>query len=343
MKISVVSFTRAGAARNLELVRILQENNHQAVSYSWHKYTGRKLIPFKSLKLLMQDLWDSQDVFLFLWDLEHVARAVSSYLKRTGEGPAVVVMDEAGQFVLPFTAGNMQGTDAWCSWLAQLVDATPVITKASFLEESFDADVFARKNQLHIQDIFRIRSVVLALSSGEAVGIYSDYPIDGVLPEGLVRIGTVMNGGEQEEGTIPEVGISITDDWEAPRFAKECRMFPRNLVLGVICTEQTGAAELEQFVVGALAEKHLSKDRVCGLFSTRELAEAAGLRKLADRLDVPFFTYEKEQISQFETDGKEICEACAKLGSMNGKALVACCKRDEMLVSVYEKEVKLSF
>lgn len=343
MKISVVSFTRAGAARNLELVRILQENNHQAVSYSWHKYTGRKLIPFKSLKLLLQDLWDSQDAFLFLWDLEHVARAVSPYLKRMSEGPAVMVMDEAGQFVLPFSAGNLQGADAWCMWLAQLVEATPVIMRASLIAESFDPDVFARKNQLHIQDIFRIRSVVRALSAKEAVGIYSDYPIEGVLPEGLVGIGTVMSGTAQVAGMVPEVGISITDDWEAPRFAKECRMFPRNLVLGVICTEASGMAELEQFVMGVLAENHLSKDRVCGLFSTRELAEAQGLRKLADRLDAPFFTYVKEQIAESGMGSEEICEACARLGSMNGKALVSCSKKDDMLVVVYEKELKLSF
>lgn len=343
MKISVVSFTRAGAAKNLELVRILQENNHQAASYSWHKYTGRKLIPFKSLKLLLQDLWDSQDVFLFLWDLENVARTVSPCLKRAKEGPAVVVMDEAGQFVVPFTAGSMQGTDAWCVWLAQLVDATPVLTKASLIEEGFDVDAFARNNQLHIQDIFRIRSVARALSAGEAVGIYSDYPIDGVLPEGLVRIGAVMNGAAQEEDRVPEVGISITDDWEAPRFAKECRMFPRNLVLGVFCAETSGAEELEQLVMGVLAEKHLSRERVCGLFSIRELAEAPGLKKLADRLDAPFFTYVKEQISPPETGKEEICEVCARLGSGNGKALAACSGKDGMLVCIYEKEVKLSF
>lgn len=343
MKISVVSFTRAGAVKNLELVSILQQNNHQAVSYSWHKYTGRKLIPFKSLKLLLQDLWGNQDVFLFLWDLEHVAKAVAPYLKQNGQGPAVVVMDEDARFVIPFSPGSLPGTNEWCSRFAQLVDAAAVITSPSGKEERFWADAFAGKNQLHIQDIFRIRTIASKLAAGECVGIYSDYPVEGVLPEGLVPVGAVMNCGERNEKAVPEAGISITDDWDAPHFAKECRMFPRSLVLGVVCAADKSAAELEQFVIGVLTQNHLSRQRLCGLFSVRELAEAEGLRALADKLDIPFFTYEREQLPGSLKEQEEICEACAKMGSGGGRKLAGCQKWDGMLAAVWEKEVKLSF
>lgn len=341
MKISVISFTRAGASRNLELVRILQENNHQAVSYSWHKYTGRKLIPFKSLKLLFQDLWENQDAFLFLWDLEHVARAVTPYLKQSGQGPAVIVMDEGGRFVIPFSAGKERGINGWCSHFAQLVDAVWVDMLPDVREERFSVDVFAGKNQLHVQDIFRIRTVAERLMAKEPVGIYSDYPVEGVLPDGLVCVGSVMNGAAQNEKERPETGISITDDWEAPHFAKECRMFPRNLVLGVTCPENVEAASLEQFVVGVLAGMHVSRERACSLFSVRELADAPGLKALADRLDVPFFTYEKEQVSG--EGAEEICESCARLGSGGGKPLEGCREKDGMRLSVYEKETALHF
>lgn len=341
MKISVVSFTRAGAARNLELVRLLQENNHQAVSYSWHKYTGRKLIPFKSLKLLFQDLWENQDAFLFLWDLEHVARVVTPYLKQKGQGPAVVVLDEEGRFVIPFLEGKMRGTTEWCGGFAQLIDAVLVDTLPRTLEEDFSVDAFAGKNQLHIQDIFRIRTITEKLAAKEPVGIYSDYPVEGVLPEGLVCVGAVMSGATQEEKERPEAGISITDDWEAPHFAKECRMFPCNLVLGVTCQEETGAAALEQFVVGVLAQRHLSRERVCSLFSVRELADEPGLKALADRLDVPFFTYEKGQVSG--EDPQKICGECARLGSGGGKILEECREKDGMRLSIYEKEAALHF
>lgn len=343
MKISVISFTRAGAAKNLELVRILQENHHQAVSYSWHKYTGRRLIPFKSLKLLLQDLWEDQEVFLFLWDMEHVACAVTPWMKQKGREPAVLVMDEEGKFVIPLFLGEAEGMQEWCSWFARLVNAAAVITTPLAKEEGFFVDAFARKNQLHIQDIFRIRTIAEKLSAKEPVGIYSDYPIEGVLPEGLIGVGAVMKGGDKEPEPVLEAGISITDDWEAPHFGKECRMFPRNLVLGMICPDNAQPERLERFAVSVLVQSHLSKERVCGLFSIRELAESGGLRRLADRLDVPFFTYEREQLSCQNQEPAGSCESCAFLGSGQGKKIVGCREKDGIYLAVYEKEAKLSF
>lgn len=343
MKITVISFTRAGAEKNLELVRILQENNHQAASYSWHKYTGRKLIPFKSLQLLFHDLWDKQEAFIFLWDMERTARAVLPFLKENGEGPAVIIMDEAGRFVIPFLKGKLKGTDAWCEWFAQLIDAEAVITDGIREEEKFDVGAFARKNQLHIQDIFRIKTISELLARGGLAGIYSDYPVEGVLPEGLVGIGRMMTGEKQQDEMALECGISITDDWEAPHFARECRMFPRNLVLGVVCDPQTDAAALEQFVLSVLTENHLSKERVGEVFSSHRLVHEPAITALAQRLDVPYFTYDCEQLPPGTAEDAEICEACAMLGSRMGKGLVKSRQKEKMAVSVYEKPVEISF
>lgn len=341
MKISVISFTRAGAQKNLELVDLLQDKNHQAASYSWHKYTGRKLIPFKSLNQLLTDLWEKQDIFIFLTDLERCVRAVMPFMKK--KGPAVVVVDEAGRFVIPFLPGTMQGTDEWCVWFAKLFDATTVITDFRSKEEQFRMDAFARKNQLHIQDIFRIKTLAAAMAAGEKIGIYSDYPIEGVVPEGLVWTGKEMARSTQEMPEVPTCGISVTDDWEAPHFEKECRMFPRNLVLGVTCMPGTDRMQLEQFVGNVLTDSHLSRARVCAIFSERNLAKEPAVTALADRLDVPYFTYTKAQLESAAQADLSLCERYAALGSGNGKALTGCRAKEGMQVCIYEKKVDLQF
>ena len=281
MKISVISFSRAGAKKNLELVNLLQEQKHQAVSYSWHKYTGRKLLPFKSLKLLFRDIWNSQEAIILLWDMENVLQSLMPYLKPKENGPALLLMDEGGRFVIPLTRGKQQDINGWCSRFAELAGALPVNTAPDGKEEHFEADIFARDNDLHVQDMFRLQNVAEMLAKGGPVGIYSDYPVDGVLPEGLVCVGSMMRsqaGPEEAELAdcdVPAVGISITDDWEAPHFVKECRVMPRNLVLGVACLPETDVTELERFVCGILADAHLSKERICAVFSgQREKAPA---------------------------------------------------------------------
>lgn len=341
MKISVISFTRAGAEKNLELVDLLQEKSHQAASYSWHKYTGRRLIPFKSLSQLLDDLWDSQDIFIFLADLERTVRAVMPYMKK--KGPAVIAVDEAGKFVIPYLKGKVRGTDEWCVWFAKLFEATPVITDTAARNEQFRLDGFARKNQLHIQDMFRIKTLAASLAAGEPVGIYSDYPIEGVIPEGIVWTGKEKPQNDEGVVQIPKVGISVTDDWEAPYFEKECRMFPRNLVLGVVCPEFISDSALEKIVGSCLADAHLSKERVSAVFSERDLADNAAMIKLADHLDAAYFTYSRAQLIGDAGEDLPMAQKCAKLGSGNGKQLTACRMKEGVHVCIYEKKVRLHF
>ena len=84
MKISVVSFTRAGAEKNLELTGLLQSKNHQAASYSWHTYTGRRLIPFQSAELLFADLWKGQELIILLGRMDQVIQKIAPLIGGSG-------------------------------------------------------------------------------------------------------------------------------------------------------------------------------------------------------------------------------------------------------------------
>lgn len=351
MKISVISFTRAGAVKNLEVVGLLQEKKHQAASFSWHKYTGRKLIPFQKLDQLLEDLWDKQDAFLFLSDTELAMRAIMPHITGQKEGPAVFVMDEQGQFALTLVTGSFVGAQDWCVQFARTVGAVGVITKNADTELDFSLEQFAQENHLHIQDIYRIRNVKEQLAAGKMVGIYSDYPIEGVLPEGFVPYGQAA-GKNAAKTVVPEVGISITDDWESPRFAKECRMYPKNLVIAIYCDKDKTADELEHFVSSALTEAHLSKGRIRAVFSLEEKAQEEGLLQLADRLAIPYFTYSVKQLVGREKKGKEnhaglplsvLCDRCAVLGSRQGRQLIGHKMADGMMISVCEQAVELTF
>ena len=351
MKISVISFTRAGAARNLETVGLLQEKKHQAASFSWHKYTGRKLIPFQKLDQLLTDLWDKQDAFIFVSDTELAMRAVIPFLSDQRKGPAVFVMNEKGEYILTLVSGALAGAQDWCMQFARMMDAVGIASDPAGSEEQFSLDEFAQRNRLCVQDVYRIKAVKEQLAAGFPVGIYSDYPIEGVLPEGLVALGE-MAGQKEEQTAVPEVGISISDDWEAPHFARECRMYPRNLVLAVYCDKGKTAEELEHFISGALTEAHLSKKRIQAVFSMEEKSQEEALLRLADRLGIPFFTYAARQLTGRDKQRTDVtaglplsvlCDRCALLGSHQGRLLIAHKMADGMMVSVCEQAVELTF
>lgn len=345
MKISIVSFTRTGAKKNLELGRLLFQKKHQAVSYSWHTHTGRKLVPFQSFDRLMADLWREEELFLILTDVRHAVMILTPYLRRPG--PAIFVMDEAGRFVIPFSFGQKDGMEDWCAWFSGLAGAAAVLTSAEEPAERFELTKFAQKNRLYIQDLYRVRTVAACLAEGKPVGFYSDYPVDGVYPEGIVRIQKGDSGS-----WAPEVGISVTDDWEAPHFAKECRMFPQNVALG-ICFPAGDRPEknaARQAALRALSGQHISRQRVFAVFAVQDPDQKQLAAELADALDVPCFTYTESQLLQCAgisgggSVGKEeaLCGACSLLGSGRGKEIVSV-REAGIAISLHEMEMDFSF
>ena len=164
------------------------------------------------------------------------------------------------------------------------------------------------------------------------------------MPEGLIRC---KKGAEIPQELMPEVGISVTDDWEAPHFAKECRMFPQNVALGVrFCAgADPGKDAARQAVLSVLSRKHISRQRVFAIFAGEEPGQKRPAAGLADALDVPCFTYTRAQLAQGAgVSGEEeaLCEGCALLGSGRGRKIVSA-RDGEIAVSLYEMEMKISF
>ncbi|MDO4291637.1 MAG: hypothetical protein Q4C65_00250 [Eubacteriales bacterium] len=364
MKISVISFSRTGAEKNLELAGLLQDKHHQAASFSWHTYTGRRLIPFQSLGRLLTDLWTEQELLLFVTDLERVMREVGPLAFQCGQaageagGPALIAVDEEGQFVIPLQTGRLAGLRDWCAWLAALTGAAHVWTLGQRREKAFSLEDFVHKNGLCVQDPFRIRTVLDGLEKGEPVGIYSDYPIEGVLPEGFVWAGGVgacqrvyrlscpvprpedcreagqasedgcrtgMDGFWEQAGQKPRTGISLTDDWEAPHFERECRMFPHNLTAGICAGTADRAEELERRLTRLLTQNHLSRDRLCALYGPPGQDGQAAVC-LAEKLKLPL--YRRGEEPHIPKEGRVLaCES----------------GREQAGLMICEREIRLHF
>ncbi len=68
---------------------------------------------------------------LFVCATGIVMRALGPVLKDKYADPAVLVLDEAGRFVIPLLSGHEGGANDWAAKLAQKLDAQAVITSAS--------------------------------------------------------------------------------------------------------------------------------------------------------------------------------------------------------------------
>ncbi|WP_374261664.1 cobalamin biosynthesis central domain-containing protein [Zoogloea sp.] len=90
-------------------------------------------------------LFSNFDGIVAIVSLGAMVRLVAPYLVRKESDPGVVVIDEAGRFVIPMLSGHLGGANALAGMLAQALDATPVLTTASDARQTLAVDLLGRE------------------------------------------------------------------------------------------------------------------------------------------------------------------------------------------------------
>lgn len=351
----IIAFTRAGIALGK---RIRQKKETMDVNledqtiqvFGWHKYAEEEITSFDSTKHLLENIWKEADAILFIGAAGIAVRSIAPFLTDKTNDPAVLVMDEKGKFVIPILSGHLGGANAYCEQLAGEMEAIPVITTATDCNQRFAVDLFAKKNKLWIEDWHMIKEISSRILEGEPVGWISEYEIIGTLPSGLVKIEASEDAFSQVEAAV------VITSQNRPQYVKrECRLLPRNLVVGVGCKKGKSLEEIEAFLEQELERHCFQKQQVSKLVSIDRKQEEKGLIELSNKWKIPFLTYSSEQLNKIDGAFEEssfvkqtvgtsnVCERSACLGSNHGKKRIGKIKKDGMTMAVYEEAIVLSF
>jgi cobalt-precorrin 5A hydrolase len=89
-------------------------------------------------------LFANYDQIVFFVSLGAVVRLIAPYLRNKDEDPGVIVVDDAGQYVIPVLSGHVGGANAWSERVADLLGAVPVLTTASDVGRTIPVDILGR-------------------------------------------------------------------------------------------------------------------------------------------------------------------------------------------------------
>jgi cobalt-precorrin 5A hydrolase/precorrin-3B C17-methyltransferase len=92
--------------------------------YGSHGYTG-------ALHAVLAALWSEQRTLIFGLATGAVVRLIAPLLQDKATDPAVLVVDETGQFVISLCGGHQAGADRLTYLVARQLGATPVLTGAA--------------------------------------------------------------------------------------------------------------------------------------------------------------------------------------------------------------------
>lgn len=118
------------------------------------------------------------DAIIFVGATGIAVRAIAPFITGKAVDPAVLVIDEAGRYVISLLSGHLGGANALARTAAALIEAEPVITTATDAESAFAVDTFAKENGFLLTDLRKAKEVSAKVLRGEKLRIYSDIPME---------------------------------------------------------------------------------------------------------------------------------------------------------------------
>lgn len=147
-RIALVAITKHGLAQALQLAAQLPDA-HLAVSEKFAAglpaIANRIEVLPGALSANIGRLFANYDQLVMFISLGAVVRLIAPHLKSKDEDPGVVVIDDAGRYVIPVLSGHVGGANAFAERLAALLEAQAVLTTASDVGKTIPVDILGRE------------------------------------------------------------------------------------------------------------------------------------------------------------------------------------------------------
>ena len=329
MKISVICFSMTGALTAGKLKQGLEKQENEVQLFSKSKYLENSITV--STEQWAGERFSQDDALIFVGACGIAVRSIAPYVASKKTDPAVLVIDECGKYVISLLSGHLGGANELTAKAAEILNGQAVVTTATDLHSRFAVDVFARRNHCDIFYMKAAKEVSAAILAGETVGFYSEFPWKGELPRGL----TVCDSeGRDQEGKKPETGIALTIHTSCMPFVSTVQIVPHVLTLGMGCRRDKESEAVKEAAEECLMKAGLNRAAVEKIASISLKKNELGLNSLAENWQVPFETYEEEQLKELEGDFTpsafvksvtgvdNVCERSAVLGAGNGRLFI---------------------
>lgn len=366
MELAVISFTPRGTAVCRRLVEKLADLGHLCTGYIPESYAretekdtgirtpekdagkpGQIRIRKEPLAVWTEGMFPLVDGFVFVGAAGIAVRAVAPWVRDKMTDPAVVVVDEGGQFAVSLLSGHLGGANALARQVAKAIGAQPVITTASDVEGVCGVDLWARDHGLVITDRVQARKVQMAVLEGNPVTVFWDPWLEACLPwlgrEELPQGWTwspeaISQSGEEFEKCPGRqkvrIGITLRSEKEKAQKNPVLWLVPQILTVGVGCRRGVAGERIRERVQQVLEEAGLDPGAVCRIASIDRKKEEPGILALARHWQVPYETFPAARLETVEQPVEEsefvrsvtgtgnVCERAALLAAGQCSRLV---------------------
>ncbi|GAB6154382.1 cobalt-precorrin 5A hydrolase [Desulfosporosinus burensis] len=308
------------------------------------KQTELQLQIFTRLSDIVPSLWQKYSVLIFVMATGIVVRQIASLLEGKDRDPAVLVLDEAGKFVIPLLSGHLGGANAWAHQISEQLGALPVITTATDVRGMVAPDEYARRYGWKVEPVDHLPAVNRLLLEQNRLNVWTSYPFK---PEHHTWVSDpnyrFLSENEKDQANV------IIDAFPNSSLKADCLyLVPPILSVGVGCRRAVSSEVILERIRTAVEQLGASLKAIKGIYSVDLKSDEVGLIEAAKYLRVPFQTYRtdelqvvnlQEQLSRSNFVSEKIgvdgvCEAASLLGAKRGRLVLPKTKGQGVTVAI---------
>lgn len=296
----------------------------------------------------IREAFSRADVLVFITATGTAIRHLVPLIESQATDPAVLVIDQAGKFVVPLLSGHAGDANDRAEQIAEYLGAQAVITTSTDLTSVISFEDIALRNDLVIENHQAMKKLADLLLQGASVELHTDHdiewetidPASGSLrilqydaeDSRMIRRGYQMCANED----IPAVFLTSRELLDADQaYAKNILVLrPRDIVIGVSCRSRSNHEYVFHAVQDTLARQNVPESAIHRVATSVLKSEEPAIKALAEQLSVPLVTVDGEEtrkvsylfmqtpFSQKGQGSETIAASSAYLASERGRMLL---------------------
>jgi len=315
-------------------------------------YTG-------SLKTHIASLWHNHRALVFCLATGAVVRLIAPLLKDKSCDPAVVVVDQAGHFVISLSSGHQGGADQLAQLIAHQLGATPIVTGAAAALGLPGIDILGVPFGW-FRGAGDWTKVSAAIACGETVQVFQEAgsclwqsQLPKTHPFEFGGDGETRRRGDAETGGInPGKSEPKARIWISPKLKSgqdntssigqrsnipEVEWYPRVLWVGIGCERGTSKQLIEEAIQQTCQDYHLAEAAIAGIATIDIKADEMGILELCEQRNFPLRTFPAEALSSVNVPTPSKIVA-GEVGTPSVAEAAAICASLLPLTPAYQRE-----
>lgn len=231
------------------------------------------------------------DTVVFIGACGIAVRSIAPYVVSKVTDPAVIVIDECGDFVISLLSGHLGGANDMARRIADSLGSTPVITTATDRNDVFAVDEWSKRQNADVLEPNKIVLVSSKILDGKDIVVKTDFDMPADTPEHIVLAGQDTDGNDMD----PDIEFGFIESDRKP-----LHIVPVIVHLGIGCRKGTSEIAIETAFAAFKKETGLIERSVVKCASIDLKANEPGLREFCEFHGWRFETYSADELGQAE-------------------------------------------